>query len=70
MGRIRAKPGIGRMAFLQSLIMMNRFTAMEMVAIVRDNWAESKCSPSDVSTQRIELRKMGHNPPKAIRSKA
>lgn len=59
----RPKPGVKRMAFLQAIIMMDRWTPAQMVAIVRHAWPTSKCSPADVSTQRRVIMDKGGSPP-------
>lgn len=59
----RPRAGLGRMKFLQVLIMMDRWTTQQLVDIVRHTWPESKASAADVSTQRRVLVTLGHSPP-------
>lgn len=66
----RPKPGVKRMAFLQVLIMMNRWTPEQIVRIIKHHWPESKASAADVSTQRAVLRKAGHACPPTRRQTA
>lgn len=63
------KPGKlqGRMSYLQQLIMMDRWTAEQLVQIIHYHWPTSKASKADVSTQRGELRKMKRDVPDPIR---
>lgn len=46
----------GRMFYLQQLIRADRFTAEQMVTIVKHHWPESKVSEADVSTQRRQVK--------------
>jgi site-specific DNA-cytosine methylase len=61
------KEGEPRMAYLQRLIQMDRFTAEQMVAIVKHHWSQSKVSEKDVSTQRRELKLMGEPLPEPLK---
>lgn len=63
----RPKAGVGRMAFLQVLIMMGRWTGPQMVEIVKHHWPQSKASGADVSTQRRVLVQKGYTPPPTLR---
>lgn len=54
---------MGRMKYLQELISLDRFTADQMVEIVKHYWPESKVSPADVSTQRRQLKLLGEAVP-------
>lgn len=54
---------LGRMRYLQDLILLDRFTPEQMVEIVKHHWAESNVSPKDVSTQRKMLKQMGRDLP-------
>lgn len=47
---------LGRMFYLQQLIRDDRFTAEQMVTIIKHHWPESKVSTADVSTQRRQVK--------------
>jgi site-specific DNA-cytosine methylase len=46
----------GRMRYLQELISLDRFTADQLVAIIKHHWPESLVSKNDVATQRKNLK--------------
>lgn len=63
----RPEEGEPRMRYLQRLIMEDRFTADQMVTIVKHHWETSKVSDKDVSTQRKELKLLGELPPEVLK---